>query len=72
MIVRNVARKPVKSALAVTGISMAVSIMILGNFSIDSLNYMMEFQFEKSQRQDLTVSFVEPATASVASTGTSL
>lgn len=65
MVVRNVARKPIKASLAVIGISMAVAIMLLGNFSIDSLDYMMEFQFKKAQRQDLTVSFVEPATASV-------
>lgn len=65
MVVRNVARKPVKAALAIVGISMAVAIMVLGNFSIDSLDYLLEFQFSKAQRQDLTVSFVEPATASV-------
>ncbi len=65
IVVRNVARKPVKAALAVVGISLAVAVMILGNFTLDSLNYMMEFQFEKAQRQDLTVSFVEPATQSV-------
>jgi putative ABC transport system permease protein len=65
MVVRNLARKPLKSALSVLGISMAVAIMILGNFSIDSLDYMIDFQFRLAQRQDLTVTFVEPATASV-------
>jgi putative ABC transport system permease protein len=65
MVVRNVARKPIKASLSVIGIAMAVSVMILGNFSLDSINYMMDFQFRKAQRQDLTVTFVEPATASV-------
>lgn len=65
MVIRNVARKPFKAALSVVGIAMAVSVIILGNFSLDAMNYMMEFQFRKAQRQDLTVTFVEPATASV-------
>ena len=65
MVVRNVSRKPIKASLSVIGISMAVAVMILGSFSLDAVNYMMDFQFRKAQRQDLTVTFVEPATASV-------
>ncbi len=65
MVVRNITRRPVKASLAVLGISMAVAVMILGNFSLDAMNYMMDFQFRLAQRQDLTVTFVEPATESV-------
>lgn len=65
MIIRNLARKPIKSTLSIVGIAMAVSVMILGNFSLDAVSYMMDFQFRMAQRQDLTVTFVEPATESV-------
>ncbi|MGV3484869.1 MAG: ABC transporter permease [Planctomycetaceae bacterium] len=65
MLVRNLARKPYKTALSITGIAMAVAVMIVGNFSLDAIHYMMDFQFRQAQRQDLTVNFVEPATASV-------
>ncbi|MBB3207910.1 putative ABC transport system permease protein [Rhodopirellula rubra] len=65
MVVRNITRRPVKASLSVLGISMAVAVMILGNFSLDAMNYMMDFQFRLAQRQDLTVTFVEPATESV-------
>jgi len=65
MVVRNLARRPIKASLSVTGIAMSVAIMILGNFSLDAMNYMMDFQFRMAQRQDLTVTFVEPATESV-------
>ncbi|WP_404310270.1 ABC transporter permease [Neorhodopirellula lusitana] len=65
MVVRNITRRPIKASLSVLGISMAVAVMILGNFSLDAMNYMMYFQFELAQRQDLTVTFVEPATESV-------
>ncbi len=65
MVVRNVSRKPIKASLSVIGIAMAVAVMILGSFSLDAVNYMMDFQFRKAQRQDLTVTFIEPATAAV-------
>lgn len=65
MVIRNVSRKPIKASLSVIGIAMAVAVMILGSFSLDAVNYMMDFQFRLAQRQDLTVTFVEPATASV-------
>ena len=65
MVIRNIARKPFKAGLSVIGIALAVSVMILGSFSLDSVNYMLDFQFRMAQRQDLTVTFVEPATATV-------
>ncbi|MCA9132131.1 MAG: FtsX-like permease family protein [Planctomycetales bacterium] len=65
IVIRNIARKPWQASLSILGISMAVAVMILGSFSLDAVNYMMDFQFRKAQRQDLTVTFVEPATASV-------
>ncbi len=65
MVVRNVQRKPFKSSTSIFGIAMSISVLIVGSFSLDSLDYLIEFQFRKAQRQDLTVGFIEPATASV-------
>ncbi len=63
MIFREIERKPVKAALTVLGISMAVSVLILGSFTLDAINYIINFQFVLSQRQDVIVAFVEPASA---------
>lgn len=65
MVFRNVQRKPMKSLASVFGVAMSVAVLIVGAFSIDALDYLIEFQFRKAQRQDLTVGFIEPATASV-------
>lgn len=65
MIIRNIERKPFKSVVSILGIAVAVSVLILGTFSLDSLDYLIDFQFRKAQRQDLTVTFIEPATSSV-------
>lgn len=64
MVIRNIARKPVAASLSILGIAMAVAVMVLGNFSLDAVNYLMDFQFRQAQRQDLTVTFVEPAAES--------
>ena len=63
MILREMERKPVKAAMSCLGIALAVAILVLGSFSIDAINYIIYFQFFLSQRQDLIVSFVEPASA---------
>ena len=63
MIFRELERKPVKAAMSCVGISMAVAILVLGSFTMDSINYIIYFQFGLSQRQDLLVTFVEPTTA---------
>jgi putative ABC transport system permease protein len=61
MIARNIERKPLKSLLSVIGIAFACAIMMLGSFQEDAVDYMVNVQFGLSQREDLTVSFVEPA-----------
>ena len=65
IVIRNVQRKPFKSAASVLGISLSIAVLIVGSFSLDSLDYLIDFQFRKAQRQDITVGFVEPATSSV-------
>ncbi len=60
MILRKLERKPIKSLLSAFGISMAVSVLILGSFTLDAVTFIMDFQFRVAQRQDMTVTFFEP------------
>lgn len=60
MIVRNIERKPVKSLLTVIGISFACAVLVAGMFFGDAVDYIVEVQFGLAQRDDVTVSFVEP------------
>jgi putative ABC transport system permease protein len=60
MIVRNVARKPLRFVLSAFGVGMAIALMVLGVFFIDAIDYLITLQFSVAQRQDVTVSFVEP------------
>jgi putative ABC transport system permease protein len=60
MIARHIERRPVKSLMTVIGIALASAIMMVGNFQEDSIDYMVDVQFGMSQREDLSVNFVEP------------
>jgi putative ABC transport system permease protein len=64
MIWRNVARRPVRSALAVLGIALAVSILVVGRYFVDAIQLLAELQFRTVQREDVTLAFREPLPAS--------
>jgi len=63
MILRHIARRPVKSALSTLGIGFAVAVMMAGTFFGDAVDFMVDVQFNLSGREDLTVTFTEPTSA---------
>ncbi len=63
MILRELERRPVKAVMSTIGIALAVAVLILGRFGVDALDYMMTFQYFVTQRQDVSVTFVEPLSA---------
>lgn len=60
MILRNVARRPWRFMLSSVGVGMAIGLMVLGTFFLDAIDYLITLQFDVAQRQDVTVTFVEP------------
>ncbi len=61
MIFRNLSRRPLRATLSVIGIAFGAAMMIVGMFFLDAMQVAMDVQFNVAQRQDLTVTFVEPA-----------
>ncbi len=61
MVMRNLERRPLRSLLSVLGIAMACGILVMGRFQTAAIEHMVAVQFGFAQRDDLTVSFVEPA-----------
>ncbi len=59
MIVRNLSRRPLRSALTTMGIAFGAAMMIVGMFFLDAMAFAMNVQFNVAQRHDLAVSFVE-------------
>jgi putative ABC transport system permease protein len=60
MVVRNLERQPVRSATSVLGVACSAALLVLGLFFLDAITEMLRVQFDLVQRQDVTVTFVEP------------
>ena len=65
MVWRNIERRPFKACLSALGIAMALAVLIIGSFTTDALQYLINFQFRVAQRQDVMVTFVEPIVGGV-------
>ena len=65
MIVRSIARRPVKSILTAVGIACAIGILVVGRFGLDAMKYMMRVQFQVVRRDDATVIFNQPESGEV-------
>lgn len=64
IVLRNIERQPVRSLISIGGIACSLALLIGGVFGLDSMDVMMDTQFELAQRQDLQVTFVEPVSPS--------
>ena len=60
MILRNMRRRPWRSTLAIVGVAAAVAIVIMGNFFRDAIEVIVESQFQRSMKSDVSVWMVEP------------
>ena len=60
MIIRQLERHPIKTSLSVMAISLAVAIIVLGNFMEDSVDYVIHAQFRLVQRYDMSLVTNEP------------
>lgn len=63
IILRNLERKPIQSMFSMLGISLAVALLVMGGFSQDAMQYLMDSQFRTVQRDDVTIVFNEPRPA---------
>ena len=60
MVLRELTRRPLRTALSALGIAMATAILIATRFSYDAIDAIMDLAFEQAQRDDLTVTFLRP------------
>lgn len=60
MLARNLQRQPVRAMTTVLGIAMAGAILQVGFGMIESVDELINSEFNIAQRQNMTVNFVEP------------
>ncbi|MBS3911587.1 MAG: ABC transporter permease [Hydrogenophaga sp.] len=63
MVVRNLERRPLRSLMSIVGMGMACGILVMSNLQRDAIEEMIAVQFGLAQRDDLTVTLAEPASA---------
>ena len=59
MVLRDLTRKPVKTALSVLGIALSLSLIMIGRYSYDALDEIIRVTFRTAQRDDITLAFNE-------------
>jgi putative ABC transport system permease protein len=66
MILRNLERQPIRTAISVLGVAFAVAVLFVGLAFIDVMDVLIHQQFDVVMRQDATLSFVEPRSGGAA------
>ncbi len=59
MIARNVSRSRFRASLNAFGVMISSGIIIMGFFSLDGIQYMLSFQFELAEKEDVKISFAK-------------
>jgi putative ABC transport system permease protein len=66
IILRNLERRPTKAMFSIFGIALAVALLVVGFFLyFDTIERIIEVQFNEVQREDVSVAFNEPRSSSV-------
>src|SRR5690606_20036959 len=60
LVLRNMERRPLRSAMSSLGVAFSVAILVVGMFMFDGVTRLMDLQFRVAQKEDLTVSFNQP------------
>jgi putative ABC transport system permease protein len=72
MVIRNLERQPLRAFASVLGIACGGAILLIGVGFVDAMDVIIARQFDDGQRQDVTVTFVEPRSAAALHGVTSL
>ena len=61
MILRNMERRPLRTALSIGGVAASVAIVVMGNFFSDAIDYIVDSQFNVGMRSDVIVWMLDTA-----------
>ena len=64
MALRNIERKPLQALFTIFGLSLATGLMVLPGAMSDSIDYLLTFQWNLAQRQDVVAFLSEPGSGS--------
>ena len=59
MILRQLERRPMRTGLSVLGVALATAILVVGTFSADAIDDVLDLEYHRVQRYDLDVVFFD-------------
>ncbi len=63
MVLRNLERSPWRTGLSAFGIGLGLGVLVMARFMGDAIDHVVDVQYRYAQRDDLTVTLAEPASA---------
>jgi putative ABC transport system permease protein len=60
MVLRELERRPVRLLLSSLGVAAAIASLVVGRMSGDAIEYLLDVQFQRAWREDLSVGFRDP------------
>ena len=60
MVLRELERQPLRTLLSSVGIAAAIAILVVGRISHDAFEQIIDVQFQRAWREDLSVTFQDP------------
>ena len=66
MTLRELERRPVRALFSAVGIAAGLAILVVGRFADDAMANMIDVQFDRAQRAELTVVFRQPVSSAAA------
>lgn len=64
MVLRNIERQPLRTSLSVLGMAFAGAVLLIGLSFLDVMDVLIDEQFVRAMRQDVTVAYTTPLSAS--------
>lgn len=64
MVLREVARRPMRTLLGSIGVGASVGILVLGQFFTDAMSFLIDEYMQNAQRETMAVAFTTPVNAS--------
>lgn len=60
IILRNLARHPLKAGLSVLGIALSVALLLVGSYQFSAVDHLIDIQYRLVQKADIQLVFTEP------------
>jgi putative ABC transport system permease protein len=60
MVIRELERRPLRTLLSAAGIAAAIAVLVVGRISQDAFEQVIDVQFQRAWREDLSVAFRDP------------